>query len=193
VTDYVVVFEADGSAEYVNKITNVKGTLATAGTFSGSGVTASQWKNERMLILDPQKGYFTWDGNNVVSVGSLGIIAITNGGTGYTSAPTVVIGNPTDSHGHLANAVAALTGNAVSLISIQNAGDGYSTPPPTITISGGGGANATAIAGVVTFAVGTASAVVVSGGTGYTNAANTVVSFSGGGGSFGGGGAGGSW
>ena len=183
VTDYVVVFEADGSAEYVNKVTNNKGTLAAAGTFSGSGVKTSQWKNERMLILDPQKGYFTWDGNNVVSVGSLGIIAITNGGTGYTSAPTVVIGNPTDSHGHLANAVAALTGNAVSLISIQDAGDGYSTPPPTITISGGGGANATAIAGVVTFAVGTASAVVVSGGTGYTNAANTVVAFSGGGGS----------
>jgi hypothetical protein len=54
---------------------------------------------------------------------------------------------------------------------------------PTVTIAGGGGSNATAIAGVITFATGTASAVVVSGGTGYTNSANTVISFSGGGGS----------
>jgi len=183
ITDYVVVFEADGSAECFNKVTLTKSTIAAAGTFSGSGVKTSQWKNERMLILDPYKGYFTWDGNNVVSVGSVGIVAITNAGTGYTSAPTVVIGSPTDVHGSQANAIAAITSGAVSLISIQNAGDGYGTPPPSITISGGGGANATAIAGVVTFAVGTASAVVVSGGTGYTNSANTVVAFSGGGGS----------
>jgi len=181
-TDYVVAFEADGSAEAYNIVTKGKSTIAAAGTFSGSGIQIAQWKNERMLILDASKGYSSWDGNNVVSIGSVGIIAVTNPGSGYTSAPTVVIGAPTDTNGVQANAVATLVGNVVSSVSLQNAGTGYSTPP-TVTISGGGGSGASAIAGVVTFATGTASAVVISGGTGYTNSANTVVSFSGGGGS----------
>ena len=183
ITDYVISFQADGRAEYYNLTTKAKGNVAVTGTFSNAGIQTSQWKNERMLILDPYKGYFTWDGNNVVSVGSVGIIAVTAAGSGYTGNPTVVIGAPTDTNGVQANATASVLSGTVALVSLQNAGTGYSTPPPTVTISGGGGSGATAIAGVVTFATGTASAVVVSGGTGYTNAANTVVSFSGGGGS----------
>jgi hypothetical protein len=93
-----------------------------------------------------------------------------------------VIGAPSDPNGTQANATASVLSGNVALITLQDAGSGYSTPPPSITISGGGGSGATAIAGVVTFATGTVSAVVVSGGTGYTNAANTVVTFSGGGG-----------
>jgi hypothetical protein len=180
-TDYVISFQANGGAEYYNISTKTKGTIAAAGTFSAAGIQTAQWKNERTLILDPQKGYFTWDGNNVVSIGSVGIIAITNPGSGYTGNPTVVIGAPIDSHGVQANATVAVTSGAVSLVQLQNAGSGYGVPPPSVTITGGGGTNATAIAGVVTFATGTASAVVISGGTGYTNSANTVVTFSGGG------------
>ena len=182
VTDYIIAFEADGRAEYYNLVTKAKGNVAVTGTFSNAAMQTSQWKNERMLILDPYKGYFTWDGNNVVSVGSVGIIAVTNGGSGYTDNPTVVIGAPTDTNGIQANATTSVLANTVVLVSLQDAGTGYSTPPPSVTISGGGGSGATAIAGVVTFAYGTASAVVISGGTGYTNSANTVVSFSGGGG-----------
>ena len=182
ITDYIIAFLDNGGAEYFNKTTLLKGTVATAGTFSTSGVVAGQWKNERMLILDPVKGYFTWDGNNVVAIGSVGIIAVTNSGSGYTSTPTVVIGAPTDTNGDPANATVGVLAGNVTLVSLQNAGSGYSTPPPAVTITGGGGSGATAIAGVVTFAYGTASAVVVSGGTGYTNSANTVVTFTGGGG-----------
>ena len=182
VTDYVVAFQSDGSAQYYNLATKATGNVAVAGTFSNAGVITSQWKNERMLILDPTKGYFTWDGNNVVSVGSVGIIAVTNTGSGYTGAPTVVIGAPLDPNGTQANATASVLSGNVALVSLQDAGSGYGIPPPSITISGGGGSGATAIAGVVTFATGTVSAVVVTGGTGYTNAANTVVTFSGGGG-----------
>ena len=180
--DYVVAFQADGRAEYFNVTTSTFGTVAAAGTFSGTGVDTGQWKNERLLILDPAKGYSTWDGNNVVTVGSVGTIAITNPGSGYTTLPTVTISAPNQSNGIQANATAALVGNSVALISLSNAGTGY-TATPTVTISGSGGSGASAIAGFITFATGTASAVVVSGGTGYTNAANTVVSFSGGGGS----------
>ena len=39
VTDYVVAFLTDGSAEYYNIATKVKGTVATAGTFSSSVVS----------------------------------------------------------------------------------------------------------------------------------------------------------
>ena len=183
ITDYVIAFQTDGSAQYYNLVTKATGNVAVAGTFSNTGVITSQWKNERMLILDPYKGYFTWDGNNVVSVGSVGIIAVTAGGTSYTDNPTVVIGAPLDPNGTQANATASVLSSVVALVSLDDAGSGYGVPPPTITISGGGGSGATAIAGVVTFAYGTASAVVVTGGTGYTNSANTVVTFSGGGGS----------
>ena len=105
INDYVVSFGADGSAEYFNVTTGVKGNVAVAGTFSNSGVKTTQWKNERLLILDPSKGYSSWDGNNVVSIGSVGFIGVTNRGTGYTSAPTVTINTPDDINGVQANAV----------------------------------------------------------------------------------------
>jgi len=111
---------------------------------------------------------------------------VTNGGSGFTNVPTVTISAPNDANGTQANAVATVLSGVVQTVSLNDGGSGYlaiSVPP--ITISGGGGSNATAIAiaGVITFATGTASAAVVSGGTGYTNAANTVITFSGGGGS----------
>ena len=85
--DYVVAFEVDGSAEYYNIQTKTKGTIAAAGTFSTTGVQVTQWKNERMLIIDPALGYSSWDGNSVVTIGSVGVIGITNAGSGYTLHP----------------------------------------------------------------------------------------------------------
>ena len=181
--DYAVAFQADGSAQYYNATTGAVGNMAAAGTFSGAGIQVAQWKNERLLILDPSKGYYTWDGNNVVNIGSVGIIAVTNGGSGYTNVPTVTISAPNDPNGTQANAVATVLSGVVQTVSLNDGGSGYyANSVPTVTIAGGGGTNATAIAGVITFATGTASAVVISGGTGYTNSANTVISFSGGGG-----------
>jgi len=181
--DYAVAFQADGSAQYYNATTGAVGNMAAAGTFSGAGMQVSQWKNERLLILDPSKGYYSWDGNNVVNIGSVGIIAVTNGGSGYSNVPTVTISAPNDTNGTQANAVATVLSGVVQTVSLNDGGSGYyANSVPTVTIAGGGGSGATAIAGVITFATGTASAVVVSGGTGYTNAANTVISFSGGGG-----------
>jgi hypothetical protein len=181
--DYAVAFQADGSAQYYNATTGAVGNMAAAGTFSGAGMQVAQWKNERLLILDPSKGYYSWDGNNVVNIGSVGIIAVTNGGSGYTNVPTVTISAPNDTNGTQANAVATVLSGVVQTVSLNDGGSGYyANSVPTITIAGGGGSGATAIAGVITFATGTASAVVVSGGTGYTNAANTVITFSGGGG-----------
>ena len=180
--DYLVAFETNGSAEYVRLDTNVKGTIAAAGTFSSSGVNISQWKNDRILIADPAKGYFTWDGTNLVFIGAVGQIGIVQAGTGYTSAPAVIISAPNNANGVQATAVATITANAVSSITITEAGTGYNASP-TISFVGGGGSGANAVAGITTFATGTVSVLVTAGGTGYTNASNLSVTISGGGGS----------
>jgi hypothetical protein len=179
--DYLLAFQADGSAEYVRLDTNAKGTIAGAGTFSGAGVNTSQWKNDRVLIADPAKGYFTWDAKDLIFVGSVGQIGVVQGGTGYTSAPAVIISAPNTSNGVQATAVATITANAVSSITITEAGTGY-TSAPTVTFNGGGGSGANAVAGITTFATGTVSVLVTSGGTGYTNASNLTVTIAGGGG-----------
>jgi hypothetical protein len=181
-TDYLVAFQSDGSCEYVNLTTNVKGTLAAAGTFTTTGgINVSQWRNDRLLILDPVKGYFTWDAVNLVSIGGVGEFGVVKGGSGYTSVPAVVISPPNQTGGVQATANATISANAVSFITLSDAGSGY-TSPPTITIVGGGGTNANVIASVYTFAQGTVSVLMTNNGTGYTNQANIVVSITGGGG-----------
>ena len=182
--DYIVAFLTDGSAQYFNIQTAATGNVAVAGTFSSAGISYSQWYNDRMLILDPSKGLSSWDGNNVVSIGSVGVVAITNNGSGYNTAPTVTISAPNQTGGVQANATASLTSgaNTVGFVSLSNAGSGYNAAP-TVTFTGGGGSGATAVAAYTTFATGTVTINVISGGAGYTNASNTTVTITGGGGS----------
>jgi len=180
-TDYLLAFQADGSAEYVSLTTNTRGAIASAGTFSASGVNISQWKNDRVLIADPAKGYFTWDGIDLIFIGAIGQVGIVQAGSSYTSAPAVIISAPNTANGVQATAVATILANAVSSITIVEAGTGY-TSSPTITFNGGGGSGANAVAGITTFATGTVSVLVTAGGTGYTNASNLTVTIAGGGG-----------
>ena len=183
--DYVVAFMDNGSAQYFNINTDTFGNVAAAGTFSATGINTTQWNNERMLILDPSKGYFNWDGNNVVTIGSVGAIGIVNQGTGYTEAPTVTISGPDQSAGVQANATSFIsTANVVTSISLSNAGTGYTNAANlTVTFTGGGGGTgANAVAQLFSFQTGTLSLVVINEGSGYTNAANTIVTISGGGG-----------
>ena len=177
--DYLIAFEDDGSCEYVNLTTSTKGTLASAGTFSTSGMNISQWKNDRILISDPSKGYFTWDAINLISVGSVGSIGIVSKGSGYTSAPAVIISAPNQANGVQATAIATISANAVSSVTLLEAGSGY-TSSPTVTFNGGGGTGANAVASITTFAQGTVAILVTNGGTGYTS--NPTVNISGGGG-----------
>lgn len=181
--DYLLAFEDDGSAEYVDLATNTKATMAPAGTFTTTdGINISQWKNERVLIADPVKGYFTWDGINLISIGAVGNIGIVSGGSGYTSAPAVVISAPNQANGVQATAAVTISGGAVSSVILNESGTGY-TSSPTVTLVGGGGSGANLVASLTTFAQGTVAVVMTSGGTGYTNASNLVVTITGGGGS----------
>jgi len=185
VSDYLTFFLVDGSATYYKIQDKSTGNIAPAGTFSGtSGMNITQWYNTECLILDSNYGYFTWDGNNTVAVGAVGVIAITNPGSGYNTAPSVVISGPDQAGGVQANATTSLVsgGNTVGSIVLVNGGSGYTNSANlTVTLSGGGGNGATAIAGIATFATGTVQVAVIDGGSGYTGN-TTPVTITGGGG-----------
>ncbi len=180
--DYILSFENDGRCEYVDLETNTKGNVAVTGTFSNSGMRVSQWKSERALIVDPSKGYWTWDGTNLVSVGSVGFIGIVSGGSGYTQAPTVVIGAPNDANGVQATAICTITegSGGVNAISVTNVGTGY-TSIPTVTIGApnlSGGTQATASATIQSGGVVAIS--VTNSGSGYTSAPSVTITGGGG-------------
>jgi hypothetical protein len=183
VNDYILSFNADGSANYFNIQTGTKGNVAPAGTFSSTGVNASQYNNTLVFITDQSKGLFQWDGNNTVAIGSVGVIAIVNSGSGYTSPPTVTISGPDQVGGTQANAIAAIVNSSVVLITLDQAGSGYTNAANlTVTVTGGGGSGCNAIAELVTFQQGTVQVFVSNGGSGYTNGQQNVT-ISGGGGS----------
>lgn len=177
--DYVVAFKDDGSAEAFNLQSKTLVTVANAGKFSNSGISINQWKNQEMLIIDPNKGYYVWDGNNTVFVGSVGQLALIDGGSGYTAAPSVVLSAPNDANGIQAVAVSTVSNNVVTSITLTEAGSGY-TQAPTVSFYGGGGSGANAVASIVTFATGTVSIAVTNPGDSFTSA--PIVNISGGGG-----------
>jgi len=182
ITDYVLAFLSDGSAEYFNVTTSTKGTVAIANTFSNAGIQVSQYNNDHILILDQSKGLYQWDGNNTTTIGSVGLVAMVNYGSGYNTAPSVTISGPDEVGGVRAEATCAVTGNSVTYVTLTNAGSGYTNASNlTVSFAGGNGTNASAIAEILTFRQGTVATAVVNGGSGYTNG-TTPVTFSGGGG-----------
>jgi hypothetical protein len=136
--EYVLGFQDDGSAQYVNLTTGTTGNIAAAGTFSNSNVMITQWKNERALIIDPVNGYKTWDGTNLHDVGSVNSITINNGGSNYSASNTTVsFSAPNQANGIQATGTVVIVSGAVSEIVMTECGTGY-TSAPSVTISGGG-------------------------------------------------------
>lgn len=82
----------------------------------------------------------TYMGAGMGPNGSVISVNVTNGGSLYTSAPSVVFSpsNPTG-----AVATATVINNKVTAVTVTNGGSGY-TAPITISFSGGGGSGATA-------------------------------------------------
>lgn len=78
-------------------------------------------------------------------------ITITNGGTGYTTAPTITVApsltlsTPTGVMGDAALATATVSGGKVTTINVTSS-VGFYTSAPAITITGGGGTGAAATA-----------------------------------------------
>ena len=183
VSDYILAFESNGAAQYAkldsSGTANV-GNVTTAGTFSASGVSAAQYKNQRVIIGDPSQGLFTWDGANLSSIGSVGLIGIRNAGNGYVTTPSVTLSAPQELTGNVQATAVATIGNVagsnvITSITLTNAGQGY-TSPPTVTVAGGNATvNATALASLITFKTGTVSVVMNTLGTGYNNSSNITV------------------
>jgi len=171
VSDYIVSFQIDGRAQAFNLTSNVTSNVAVGGTFSNANVSAAQWKNERLIIADTDKGLSSWNGANVVSIGSVGLIAVSNPGSGYTSAPNVVISAPNDANGVQAVATATIvTGSGgIRSVFVTSGGSGY-TAVPDVTIGAPnitGGTQATSVASISAGAVVAIS--VVEAGSGYTS------------------------
>lgn len=84
-------------------------------------------------------------GNRVTS------ITVSNGGTGYTTVPTVTIApsltlsTPTGVVGDAALATATISGGRITAINVTSS-VGFYTSPPVVTITGGGGTGAVATA-----------------------------------------------
>lgn len=146
--DYLLSFQENGAAQYVKISDFTRGNIGAAGTFSNSGVQVTQWDNERALIIDPSKGYYTWNGTDLITIGSIGLVTITSGGSGYNAAPNVTISAPNQTNGVQATATSTLSNGVVTAITLTNAGTGYTNSANlTVTIAASpSGNNATATA-----------------------------------------------
>ena len=97
---------------------------------------------DKILLINPGSGYIgiptvTVPGTGIAtagitSLGSVGIVTITSGGSGYTTTPNVAITTAPEG-GTDATAEAVMVGGTISAIRISNAGSGYTTAP-TITV-----------------------------------------------------------
>lgn len=108
------------------------------GTFTDIEAAIVQINSTAKGVLLPR---MTSAQRNSVGVGVTSI-AVTNGGSGYTSAPAV---NITLGDGYGATATAVVSGGVVTAVNITRAGNGY-TSAPNIALTGGGGSGATATA-----------------------------------------------
>lgn len=183
---YVYVFLSDGSVIQRNTSTLVDTTVAVAGTLTSTNIGLAQHGNSEIIfVTDQTNGYFVWDGTVLYTTGTLGPSAdvdITNGGSGYTSAPTVGFSGGSGSG---AAATAVITDDAVTSIIITNAGTGYTGGETvTLTFSGGGGTGAAATlltmpSGISGTAVETysGSVWVVNGEKGFFSAPGSVIDF----------------
>jgi len=124
-------------------ITTSVGTDATAVAIMTERTGIATGKSiDRILLINPGGGYIgiptvTVPGTGIATagittLGSVGIVTITSGGSGYTTTPNVSI-STAPSGGTDATAEAVMVGGTIRSVRISNAGAGY-TVAPTITI-----------------------------------------------------------
>ena len=161
----------------------IRNTLGYRYRNLGSGKTAELGSEPTHTGTTPaQDGGCLWEFEGIsatatVSVsGSLFAVNVDNGGSGYTTAPTVGIvgGDPTVE----ASATATITAGVVTAISVSASGEGYQSVP-TVVLSGGGGEGASATA-VVRGGLTEEGITITNPGTNYNERPNiTLVSGSG--------------
>ena len=130
---------AEGIGDETSKCSDrYTGTVSSTGAVSQNQVVVSGVGNNRPY--DGQALYF--DRKYFV----VKDIAVTNGGSGYTSAPIVTIDAPTGPGVAIpARATATVENGRVTTVTVRGGGSQY-TGVPNVSFSGGGGSNAAATA-----------------------------------------------
>ena len=118
----------------------VNGSVIPNGTAGTATVTINNVATAKLLATIGPLKYNLWSNRTGAVTG----IAVTVGGTLYTSAPTVAI---TGGSGSLATATATISGGAVTAVTVVDPGYGYLTAP-AVGFSGGGGSSAAATASI---------------------------------------------
>jgi hypothetical protein len=109
---------------------------------AGISLSGSQWI--RISTFRAGAPYSILKATAPVQTNGVGAVAVTTGGSGYTSAPTVSFSG---GGGSGATATATIASGAVTAITVTASGSGY-TSAPTVAFSGGGGTGAAATATV---------------------------------------------
>lgn len=121
----------------------------TAGTYNG--IAAASFNGQRLVteIVDDYTLYFQALGNatssgSIITGGCIQNLAVINGGSGYTSKPTITIGSSTGTTAIVeADDITMFNGSITSVaIKTANKGSGYTDAAPSVLVSGGGGSGA---------------------------------------------------
>jgi len=183
--DVVQLFEGTSIAALATETANASGDVVFSSVSLSAGVNnfvaraedsagnVSQLSTFVVLNQAPVAANNTSDTNVTASTGTSTAVvsaSVTNGGSGYTKAPTVTFsgGIPSGATGTQATATATIANGVVTGITITSGGSGY-TSLPTITLTGGGGTHAAATAALNTTVLNLAD--------GFTdpNGGNTIV------------------
>jgi hypothetical protein len=122
--------------------------LFTVSTDDSNKFLTSAFVPVRYIESQPAVGADTalsnqWDVQQNAIDGAVYTIKVTNGGSGYTSAPTVEVSGD----GSSLAATATVVGGVVTEIEVTNEGSGYNQCSITLTGGGGAGAEAYAVLG----------------------------------------------
>ena len=177
---YHAVFFSDGTAVQVNQDTGATTTISSVGgTFTNSAtrLPATCPSGGQYLLISNNhspNAYWIWDGAVLYQAGTLGpVVALTNSGSGYVTAPTVVA---TGGSGTGAAFSATVANGAVTSVSITNPGAGYLPGEQVQLAFSGGGSDTTAVLTAVLAASTVGSLRLLAGGTGYTSVPAVVFS-----------------
>ena len=128
---YIFTVDAVGAA---NSFSSYIGVSTLAHDYVRAGVVSS-------YVPRPYDGLVTYFDELYMSISG---IEITNGGSGYTSAPTITIAEPSESWGIRATATGTITNGVLTSIDMISNGRGY-TSAPAVTISGSATGTATTL------------------------------------------------
>lgn len=170
---FVTLSNKNGLVMYnYNTNTNTGGTVTTPGTTGTPGTPAVPPTTTTVTTTSRGIGGGHFDVENFYDPalaptpptgGPVMDVNVTNGGSGYTSAPTVTFSGGSGSG---LTAVANISPGAVTAVSINNSGTGY-VSAPVATFSGGGGSGAAATVAIAPVPV--TGLNLISAGTGYTS------------------------